>query len=354
MIASTIKQGLSRVTSYLQVLVLAIPLGLGSVPYVSAAELTTRSVNISSAIPGAPVQHNYTFTVPSSASIGSIAFEYCTNSPLDYMPCVAPVGLNVATAILSAQTGNTGFAISAPDTTANKLVVTRAAAAGTTGVATYNFSNIINPTTAGQTSFVRIATYASTDGSGAANDGAAVAFATTDSFQVSAYVPPFLTFCVGVFVTLNCNSVTGSRVDVGELQTTLTATASIQFSGATNDPTGFVTYLNGFTMTSGNNIISALASNGASVAGTSQFGLNLRANTVPTGGLDPVGAGSSTAAAGYTTPNSYRFVNGEAIASSPTSTDFKLFTATYIVNVSGAQPPGVYATTMTFTAVAAF
>ena len=320
----------------------------------SALELTTRSVRISTAQTGAVANHNFTFTVPSTTSIGSIAFEYCTNSPLDYVPCVAPAGLNVAAATLASQTGNTGFSISAPDTTANRLVVTRPVAAGAVGPTTLNFTDIINPSTASQTSYVRLATFNSTDGSGAANDIGAVALSTVVGFEVSAYVPPYLTFCVGVFVTVNCNSVTGFKVDVGELQTTLAATASMQFSGATNDPTGFTTYLNGFTMTSGNNIITALSSNAGSVPGTSQFGLNLRANTIPAGGLDPVGAGTSAATAAYGTANSFRFVNGEAITNSPTSTDFKLFTATYIVNVGSGQAPGVYATTMTFTAVAAF
>lgn len=336
------------------VLLLVFSSVIVAVQQASALELTTRSVRVSSAQPGAPTQHLFTFTVPSTATIGSIAFEYCTNSPLDYVPCVAPVGLDVTSGVLSSQTGNTGFSISGPDTTANRLVLTRAASAGSIGSSTYTVTNIINPTTAAQTSFVRLATFASTDGSGPANDIGAVAFATNNAFEVTAYVPPFLTFCVGVFVTLNCNSVTGTKVDVGELESGLTATANLQFSGATNDPTGFTTYLNGYTMTSGNNIIPGLASNAGSIVGTSQFGLNLRSNTIPAGGLDPVGAGTSAATAGYDTPNSFRFVNGEAITNSPISTDFKLFTATYIINVADSQAPGVYATTMTFTAVAAF
>ena len=338
-------------------LVVTILVAQAVLPFVqlaTALELTTRSIRVASATPAAVTQHSYAFTVPTTAAIGSIAMEYCTNSPLEYIPCVAPAGLDVTSASLTAQTGNVGFSVSGPDTTANRLVITRVAAAGIVGPTTYNFTNIINPSTPNQTTYVRIATYAATDGTGATNDIGSVAFATVTVFEVSAYVPPFLTFCVGVFVTLNCNSVTGFKVDVGELQTTLTATASMQFSGATNDPTGFTTYLNGFTMTSGNNIINALSSNSASVPSTSQFGVNLRANTVPTGGLDPVGPGTSSAIAAYNTPNSFRFVNGEAITNSPTSTDFKLFTATYIVNVSASQPPGVYATTMTFTAVAAF
>jgi hypothetical protein len=107
-------------------------------------------------------------------------------------------------------------------------------------------------------------------------------------------------------------------------------------------------------MTSGNNIINPLSPGGASLVGTSQFGLNLRANNSPTVGIDPFGPGSSAATVGYNTPNVFRFISGEAITNSPTSTDFKIFTASYIVNVPPDQTPGIYATTMTFTAIASF
>lgn len=354
MIAHKFRHTTSHLIIYMQVLLLATPIVLGTMPFVSAAELTTRSIAISTSQAGAPAQHTFSFTIPTTSTIGSIAFEYCTNSPLEYVPCVAPAGLDYTSATLQSEAGNTGFSISAPDTTANRVVITRAPSAGTAGISTYVFDSIINPSTSGETSYVRIATYPTTDGTGSFSDRGTVAMSTAEIFEVSAYVPPFLTFCVGVYVTLNCNSVTGNRVDVGEFQTNLTSTATMQFSGATNDPTGFTTYLTGFTMTSGNNVISALGSNSGSLPGTSQFGLNVRSNTIPTAGLDPIGVGTSVATAGYDTPNSFRFVNGEAITSSPISTDFRIFTVTYIVNIGPGQAPGIYATTMTYTAVASF
>lgn len=338
----------------MQALLLVSPIMLSTLPFAYADELPTRSVRVSSAQVGAVASHNFRFIIPTTAAIGSLSFEYCTNSPFVGTPCVAPVGLDLSSVALVAQTGNVGFNISAPDSSANRIVLTRPAAPGNAIVSTYNFNNIINPTTANETTYVRIATYPTLDGTGSFSDNGSVAFATTTGLQVSAFVPPFLTFCVGVYVTLNCNSVTGDKVNIGELDTGQTATANLQFSGATNDGTGYTAYLNGFTMTSGNNIIPALATNSPSIPGVGQFGLNVRANSSPNVGLDPVGVGTSTPGVGYGTPNSYRFVNGEAITSSPIATDFRLFTATYIVNVSDSQPPGIYATTMTFTAVASF
>ena len=343
-----------KIIILLQVAVLAAPVFLHPFEIAHAAELSSRSVSLSSSTIGASAQHRFNFTVPSTQVIGSVMFEYCTNSPFLFVPCVPPAGLDLSSMFLSAQSGNTGFAISVPDSTANKIVITRPPLAGNVTASSYSFNNIINPSTVNQTTYVRVATYISTDATGVPNDYGAVAFATTQNFQVNLYVPPFLIFCVGLSVTINCNSATGTHIDVGELQRTLTTTATMQFSGATNDGTGYTTYLNGLTMTSGNNIITPLAGGGASVVGTSQFGLNLRANSSPTVGQEPIGAGASAPSLGYGNPNVFRFGDGEVLTNSPTSTDFKLFTASFIVNIPAGQNPGVYATTMTYTAIASF
>jgi hypothetical protein len=349
-----LKERLHSTVGLLQVAVLSLALLFVIFNQAGAAELKTRSVELSTATVGAAAQHNFNFTVPSTVVIGSIAFEYCTNSPLLFMPCIPPAGLDMSSVALTTQTGNAGFAISGTASTGNKIVLTRAPVAGNAVASRYTFSNIINPTTVNETTYVRIGTFISNDGTGAATDEGAVAFAVTQNFQVDAYVPPFIIFCTGVSVTLNCNNTTGTHVDIGELQNNSTATATMQFSGATNDATGFTTFLNGFTMTSGNNIIDPLSTGGGSIVGTSQFGLNLRANSAPTVGIDPFGPGSSAPTAGYGTPNSFRFVSGEAITNTTLPTDFKVFTASYIVNVPANQNPGVYATTMTFTAIASF
>jgi hypothetical protein len=349
-----VKERLHSTVGILQVAVLSLALLFVIFNQAGAAELKTRSVTLSTSTVGAPAQHNFKFTVPSAVVIGSIAFEYCTNSPLSFMPCIPPAGLDMSSIVLTAQTGNTGFSISGAASTGNKIVLTRVPVAGSAVASSYTFTNILNPTTVNETTYVRIGTFISNDGTGVATDEGAVAFAVTQNFQVDAYVPPFIIFCTGVSVTLNCNNATGTHVDIGELQNSSTATATMQFSGATNDATGFTTFLNGFTMTSGNNIINPLSTGGGSIVGTSQFGLNLRANSSPTVGIDPFGPGSSAPTAGYDTPNSFRFVSGEAITSTTLPTDFKVFTASYIVNVPANQNPGVYATTMTFTAIASF
>lgn len=337
----------------------------------SANELKSRSVSVSRSTVGVVSDYTFRFLVPDNQVIGSVAFEFCSNSPVYGFSCTSPAGLgplfdhdnnggtpdvlNVTSGItLANQTGNTGFATSQSDTTASRLVIKRSATAGNAVNSSYRFTNIINPSSPNITTYVRLSTYISEDATGAPNSTGGVAFVTTDSFRVDAYVPPFLIFCAGVTVSLNCNSSTGSFINLGELRSSSTTSATMQFSGATNDPSGYTTYLTGNTITSGNNIINPLASPSTSRVGVSQFGVNLRQNSSPSIGSDAIGPGSSSAASAYNSPNLFRFINGDTLSSSGTSTDFKLFTASFIVNVSPGQSPGYYATTMTYTSIASF
>lgn len=321
-----------------------------------AALLDQRSVTLSTAEPGVSHTEVVQFLVKSSSNLGSISFEYCDNSPLPQIACTAPPGFSLASAVLSAQTGNTGFAIDVLDSTANRLVLTRPSSPGSTVLTAFTLTNVMQSSLQNSTLYLRVATYASTDGTGALTDNGSMAFATQTAagFRVGAYVPPFLIFCVGVTVAPQCTSATGLLLSFGELSTSSTKTATSQFSGATNDPTGYSVFINGHTMTAGNQAIPALSSNAPSAVGTSQFGINLRGNTVPGVGADQTGVGTSAIAASYNTPNSFRFNDGDLLTSSNLSTDYNITTVSYIVNVSSSQQPGYYATTMTYTAVASF
>ena len=320
----------------------------------AAPELTNRSVVNSSSIPSAIVSQTLSFAMSTITSVGSIEFEQCTNSPLLGYPCTPPTGMSLSAAILTGQTNNNGFTIDIINSNVNKIVLTRVPAVTVTGQNVYSFSTITNPNTANETVFIRMATYVSTDASGARIDTGAVAYSTLGTFRVGAYVPPFLLFCAAVTVTINCSSASGSLISLGELSTTQSKAATSQFSGATNDPAGFATYIIGQTMTAGNQAIAPLSSPTGSSPGTSQFGVNLRANANPSVGSNPSGLGSSVINANYNSPNVYMFNNGDQLTNSSISTEYNLQTVSYVVNVSKAQAPGYYATTMTYLAVAAF
>ncbi len=326
---------------------LLIPLKAG------AAELTSRSIVVASSVSSALTNHRYNFRVNGAITIGSLEIEYCTNTPLIGAPCVAPAGFSLVSSSMGAQTGLTGFSIH-PSTTTNRLILGRTPSGvvpPTTAAITVNSIN--NPSTPNQAVFVRISTFATNNATGIRGDNGSVVFATTRSLNVSGFVPPYLTFCVGNTVAADCSSATGNYLDFGELTNLTTRTVTSQFAAATNDNTGYVATVSGLTLISGNNIIPGLVTPTVSLPGTSQFGINLRANSSPVVGTDKTGVGTGVPAAAFNTPNNYAFQNGN-IVSSPKSTDFNVFTVTYIANVAPNQPPGIYISTFTFIATVSF
>lgn len=342
----------------LQVTSLLILSGLPYIYWVSgqiyAAELFNRSVTISTAVPSATVTDYIKATIGSVTPIGSIELQYCTNSPIPNDTCDTPAGLSLTGAVLTDQTGNTGFTIDTTDSTSNTIILSRTASPALAIPSSYTLSNIVNPSTANQTTFIRITTYESVDGTGAYVDRGSVAFSTTPNLSVGAYVPPFLNLCVGVTVTINCSDATGTNIDMGLLGTQTTGTATSQLAASTNSVNGYSIYVLGTTMTSGNNIIPADSMPTISQKGVSQFGLNLRQNTTPSVGEDPIGIGEAIPSPGYNKPNTFSFVSGSEIASSSVSTNFNRMTVSYIANVNGSQPSGIYDTTLTYLASTQF
>lgn len=326
---------------------------LSSLP-VSALQLTSRFIEISSATPSATANHNFQFTLPSTTTLGSIVFYYCENSALLQHPCTPPPGLDVLSAALSAQTGNTGFSIDVANSTANKIVLTRTPAAGAIIASTYNFSGIINPSTAGSTEFVRITTYPTIDGSGPYTDNGTVAFATIPTLNVGASVPPFLSMCAAISVAIDCSSASGSSIDFGNFSASSPRSATSQFAIASNSVTGHVVYTLGTTMTSGNNTITPLSFPTANFPGNSQFGINLRDNSSPNVGGEPDGSGTAIPTPDYNLANLFTFRPGDLIASSNLPSDYNRMTISYMANINASQPVGVYSTTITYLGVAQF
>lgn len=319
-----------------------------------ALTLSDRSVTISTAIPSAVSTHTFSMDISSSAPIGSIVFKYCSNSPNIHLVCNSPVGMDASGAVLSDQSGNTGFSIDTVDSNANTIVITRPAIAPALIKSIYTFTNITNPSVDNQTAYVRISTYSSVDGSGSYIDNGSVAFSTENSYQVGAYVPPFLTLCVGVTVAQDCSSASGNSLNFGIMTPQQTGALTSQFAASTNDVNGYSIYVLGTTMTSGNNILPALGNPTFVSKGVSEFGLNLRKNTIPNIGLNPSGSGTASPAGVYNLPNQFTFVPGSQMVNSSLSTEYNVMTVSYIEDVSAGQPPGVYSTTLTYLASAQF
>jgi hypothetical protein len=345
---------------------------------VSAAQINTRSLTLQAGVsdggskPSGVVNHQFNFTVPSigNASTGSIQFQYCT---LAAGSCTTPAGLSTTSATMGSQSGATGFTL--VNTTNGAPYITRTAAAITAGTAlAYQLLSVTNPdgtscitTTPNCSFFVRISTFASIDTTGSPTDTGTVAASTATQILLTGTMPESLVFCTGGTVGTtsgvpDCATATSGAISFNQLfSPTDTATTFSQMAASTNAGSGYNITVNGPTLTSGSNTVTAMGASAVGVRGTSQFGLNLKANTTSTStpavGTEVAPAANGTnyrgqAITGYNTIDNFKFVTADSVANSANGgaggTDAQIFTVTYIVNVPGSQPAGTYTSTLTY------
>lgn len=157
--------------------------------------------------------------------------------------------------------------------------------------------------------------------------------------------------------------VTSSSTNLGILSVGSTATATGTFSVKSYLASGYVvkTASDPPTNTLPNHpVLTPLSTPTASAAGTEQFGMNLVANTSPTTfGANPAQIPDSTysfgaAASGYNTPNLYKYVKGDTIASSNKSSGETDYTISYIYNISNVTSAGYYNFTNVLVATSTF
>jgi hypothetical protein len=340
-----------------------------------AAQITGRSLTLQAGAsdggskPGGVVNHLFNFTVPTGGSVGSIQFQYCTTAS---GTCTMPAGLVTTSATMGSQSGATGFTI--VNTTNGSPYLTRTAANITASTAlSYQLLTVTNPTTTNQAFFVRISTFTATNATGGSIDTGTVSASTATPIILTGTMPESLIFCTGATISTtagipDCTTATAGAVSFNQLfSPTDTATATSQMAASTNAATGYAITVNGPTLTSGANTIAAMAAAGTGVRGTSQFGLNLKANTTAT---STVAVGNEVSAAangtslkgealtGYNTVDNFKFVSGNTIADSANGgagpTNAQIFTSSYIVNVAGNQASGTYTSTLTYICTATF
>lgn len=338
-----------------------------------ADQITARSLTLvagatdGGSMPGGVVNHLFTFSLPSSTNVGSIEFKYCTLAAGVPNPdtCVIPTGLVTTAATLGNETGATGFTM--VNTTNGSPYLSRTSASAGGGVS-YQLNGITNPTTPNETFYVRISTFAATDATGTKTDAGTVAASTATQIVLSGIMPESLVFCAGSTIGVNvllvpdCSTAATGVINFDKLfSPTDTAGATSQMAASTNAGSGYSITVNGPTLTSGSNTITAMGTTAAGVHGVSQFGLNLKANTTtsttPAIGIEVNQASNGTnyrgqAATGYATVDQFKFASGDSVAKSDNGgaggTDAQIFTVSYIVNVPGSQPAGTYSTTLTY------
>ena len=135
----------------------------------------------------------------------------------------------------------------------------------------------------------------------------------------------------------------------GNFSAATASTSTTTFSVINYSSYGYVVQLVGPPPKYGSNEIAPMTATAASQPGIEQFGVNLVANTSPTSfganpdnGTAPNNFGFGTVAANYGTPNQFRYVSGETIASAPKSSGKTLYTMSYLINVSNLTPAGNY------------
>jgi len=340
---------------------------------VGASQITNRSLQLiqgadadnGGSIAGAVVKHQFTFTLPTAGTVGSIQFEYCT---LAAGTCTVPTGLATTSATLGDESLSAVQGFSIVNTTDGTPYLTRTASATSANdVAILRLDSITNPTDVNQTFFVRISTFASTDTTGGAVDTGTVAASTADPIVLSGTMPESLVFCTGATVSTtalvpDCATATSGAISFNQLfSPTDTATATSQMAASTNAGFGYAITVNGPTLTSGSNTVAPMSTAVAGVKGIGQFGINLKANTVSTSTIAigteiaPVSNGTNyrgQALVDYNAADTFKFTSGDSVADSSNGgaggTDAQIYTASYIVNVPGSQPAGTYTTTLTY------
>lgn len=315
--------------------------------------LPNRSLTLDKGTVSASDTYRLDFSLPQSQTLGSIKLQFCQEGPLPGTPCTIPAGFDASGVGLNSQGGETGFTVS-PLSNANTIILTRPPAATIAPTVSYEFTAITNPSVSG-TFYARLETFVTTDATGPDTDNGGLAIDVLDAVSVSATVPPYLYFCLGISITgTDCATATGDQVNFGDFTDVVASTAQTEMVAGTNGPTGYGITANGTTLTSGINTIPALAVPDVSRPGTSQFGINLVANTDPTVGANPNGGGTGQPTVGYNTPNLYKFVPGDIVASNPVPDYPVKYTTSYIANINKNQAPGIYVSTLTYVATAGF
>ena len=338
---------------WLELLALVLALFVFVFPASADMRFQDRSLYIRDNEPGVTTDYTVSFRYMSPQAVGSVDLLFC-NDPIPHHPCVPPAGLDVSQAVLSNQTGETGFSISSRSP--NHLVISRLTAPITNDMSSYTFSNIVNPNQTDPAFSIRLRSHTTADATGPQVDFGSVRGQVQSGITLQTQVPPMLIFCLAEEVDYNCGDTNESYFsDMGNLNPDATLLAQSQMAVGTNASGGFAITANGPPPAAGANVINGLRTPTPSQPGTNQFGINLVENAAPPVGKNPEGEwANAVAAADYSQPDRYKYIPGDTIAYSPNVSLMKKFTVSYILNSSPNLRPGVYSTSINYIASGRF
>lgn len=142
--------------------------------------------------------------------------------------------------------------------------------------------------------------------------------------------------------------VNSSSVNLGALSTSATKTATATFSVLNYTSYGYIVQVIGNPPSNGAYTLAGMTSPAGSQTGVEQFGINLKNNSSPDIGAEPQQVpdgtfSSGSAASGYNTADSFKYVSGNTIAQASQSSGRTDYTMSYIANISINTPGGSYA-----------
>jgi hypothetical protein len=361
-------------------------------PKATAAQLTDRSVTISSnAINATGVTYEIKFT-PTNNAIQGIVIDFCSNSPIIGAACTAPGGLTIGaspTATISSATNitNANWTEAAQDAGPpyTTLEYKGTAAQTPTGSEeiTIVLTGVTNPSAVG-TFYARMFTYATAgavdsyddETPGTHVDDGAAAMSTAQQVSVSGTVMETLTFCVSGPVSAapptTCSSTTAPTLTLGHgTPATLDASAidtGVAYSLVSTNAGGGISIrmknsnaCGGLSKDNGSNCQIAAANSGGATPesfsnGESKFGMRA-ASTGGTGTLTIDSTYSSGTDYGMdttTSDNNVTSTYGSEVASSTGVLDGVRTDYTFAAGASNTTPAGLYTATMSLIATGTY
>jgi hypothetical protein len=330
----------------------------------AAGILTVRNLVLSNpgVSAGATVTYTFNFKVATTDTlIQSFSAQACTTAS---GACTTPTGF-VNTSSLSQPVGlGDASGWTANNATAGSLRIVKSGDASAPSATTtaVTFNNVTNPTSVG-TFWMRMTTYSDAAWTTPV-DSATVASSIVNAITVTATVDETLTFCV-YNTGGTCADTSTTPVALGTLSIASTKTGTSKMDAATNAVGGLsITYYGDTLKTIVGSSIAAIGGTATtSNIGTSQFGINLAANTTPSVGSAPSG-GSVVATTPYDglagNVNKFAYLVSTATTPQPIAnsagapTNSTTLTVSYIANIAGAQAAGSYSTVVTYICAATF
>lgn len=338
-----------------ELIALLLVLFVFAVPAGASTRFENRSLFMQSTAPAAVTSYKLSLDYMTLAPVGSLDMLFCV-SPIPYEACVTPPGLDVSGAMLSSQSGETGFSISSKSS--NHIILSRPSTviAQPGSKSTYTLDGIKNSTDTSKSFSIRLRSHSTSNATGAQIDFGSVKGQVGDGITIQTQVPPMLIFCVAQIVEDNCADTNRNfYTDMGAMSAEETLVARSQMAVGTNATGGFAITVNGNSLTAGTSSIDSPSSPTESTPGTNQFGINLVENDRLNLGADPTGEwANAVPAANYSEPNKFMYVPGDVVATSSSVSLMKKFTVSYIVNSSPELRAGVYTTTINYIASGRF